>query len=87
MLSAFWLSIGKMIDFLLKLLYTKWWLPEKASFINCGWVTEDGSKTWFLPHREKAVTVWLCSGLNKRSRAHVVFISDAPLKCLQVLGL
>lgn len=65
----------------------KWWIPEKASFINCAWVTEDGSKTWFLPRREKALTVWLCSGLNERSGAHVVFISDAPLKCLQVLGL
>lgn len=27
----------------------KWWLPEKASFVNCGWVIEEGRRSGFSP--------------------------------------
>jgi len=27
----------------------KWWLPEKASFINCGWVIGEGGEDLFSP--------------------------------------
>lgn len=87
MLSAWRLSIGKMIDFLLKLFWCRV-VVTWESLIHKLWVgNREGGKTCFPPRREKALTVQLCSGLNKRNSAHVVFISDAPLKCLQVLGL
>lgn len=87
MLSALWLSIGKMIDFLLKLLWYQVAVTWE-SLIHKLWVgNRGGEEIWFFPHGEKALTVQLCSGLSKTNSAHVVFISDAPLKCLQVLGL
>lgn len=87
LLSALWLSIGKMIDFLLELFWYQVVVTWEG-LIHKLWVgNREGGEIWFWPWREETLTVQLCSGLNKRNSAHVVFISDAPLKCFPVLGL
>lgn len=81
------LSLGKMIYFLLKLFWYQVAVTWVSLILNLWVGNQGGGQTCFSLSREKVCTVELCSELNKRSSAHVVFISDAPLKCLQALGL